>query len=263
MVLEGKFGLCFGKRRQKGNNFEIKGDKMAEKRHESLILTMGTPGNPVDSIYVNRLHVLESAAYGEATLTGDPPVETLHGISFNSSTNKVEFNDTVSSAVTFDSTVTVTGVFTPNGGLTAGSHFTMGTWNISGAGGNVGLGFSGAAATFSSTVTLNGNLVLNAVHIDCGTTGYINDNGASGRGLHFSASGKGTFENSLTVIGSIGSTTEVTATSFIKGSYLQITDGISAPAATATIAKIYVDTSDGKMYGKDGAGNVGLITDFT
>lgn len=261
---------------------------MANKIDLYNVNVMGTPTDPVRSICVGNLIVLGEISYGGPTLAGDPPVETKYGIGFNSVTGKIEYNSAVSTAVTFDSTIGVTGtatmaaitasgVITANGGLTLGANMTTGSNWIRGSGANVGMKFTGANVEFSGTLSTGGTATLASLAVTGESTfsdklrvngnidlasNFINDTGNNNEGLSF-ASGGAIFKQGITGYEGISAETYLVCKTYCQAQYYIGADGMSAPSATAGKFKIYVDGADGDLKVIFGDGTIKTLATDT
>lgn len=264
---------------------------------------IGAEDNRVINVWCDRIHVKEVIDYSGSAFTVGPDAETKHGIQVGSN-GKITLHDTIASAATFDSTITVTGESTFNGILRVNANVDISTSVVSGDGGATGFHMTANDAYFddkifvtgvtqlngavdinantdiSGTLTVGGAVDINANTDISGTltmsggniilSGHYLSNDGGNEGVSVANDGKVECSFDLTAVGTIygqggiESSTYVTASaaSYLLGGYLSIKDSFGEPATLTGYAKIYVDT-DGKMYGKDGAGNIGLITDFT
>lgn len=240
---------------------------------------LGADGRAWKTLVVDRI-ICNNISGAGVTISGAAQVD--HGTSYDPATHKPQIEDpitgpqTFEGAITAQSTLGVTGLITASGGI------------------------SGTTAAFSSTLAVTGETTLSNIlrmneNIDMAGN-FINGSGAD-NGLSFAGGPNATFSGTLTVIGQINasnagnysldatgnvrvqgdfnalgqvysstavySTHYVQAASYCRGQYLRVTDGMSAPSHVAGQVMIYVDSSDGYLYAKDGAGNVGLLTDFT
>jgi hypothetical protein len=221
---------------------------------------IGSEANPVRKIVVDEI-VVTGQVKNNAVYTVTPEVQVDSGIKLDSN-NKVVIYNGISSVVTFENTVTVSGanIEMSNGNIDMGTTNYM---NDTGADSR-GLTFSSTGkGKFLNGLSVTGNLDLegSTSNIAMGTSNYMSDTGADSRGLYFTSAGACNFLNGVGVTGDIAATGEISAglgSSLLAG-HLRITDGISAPSTTAGEAKLYVDSADGDFKIKFGDGSVGVV----
>lgn len=141
----------------------------------------------------------------------------------------------VTGALTAGSVVT-TGVVTAGTALAAGTTVTAGTKLIAGS----------LVSTFGNSISYDG-----ANQLFIGIPGTTNAK-------------KATFiDSGGSAVATIDATGAASFNATVQGSYLIVTDGVTAPSATGGTAKIYVDTADGDLKIIFGDGTIKTIVTDT
>lgn len=185
------------------------------------VSSIGTDTDKVDRIHVKHLVGVESVSYAPSVLSQSPDIETLVGMTFNTSTNAITSLENHTCA----GTLNVTGIFTPTGhiNLANQSYFISGDGQV-----NKGITANTAGDIFCKQriivtgETIHNDILRQNAAIDMASND-INGTGGAG-GLNFNGGINANFSGSILVNNNI-----VTTTGYINcGNYIVSTNSITS-----------------------------------